>query len=137
MSYIQISFEYFLYVKDMENQSDTLSKHISSLDNSILSKAFNGRLVPQDPNDEPALILLERIRKEKTSQTGVSEIIHSSASIRLNNSRLCHLSPGGSGTLLSFTDSMMIGKPRNVPNIPFGRRVYGVVHVFFPLQTAC
>lgn len=32
---------------------------------SILKKAFEGRLVPQDPADEPAEKLLERIRKEK------------------------------------------------------------------------
>jgi len=37
-----------------------------ALRQSILKKAFAGKLVPQDPNDEPAEKLLERIRAEKT-----------------------------------------------------------------------
>ena len=35
------------------------------LKNSILQEAIEGRLVPQDPNDEPASVLLAKIRKEK------------------------------------------------------------------------
>ena len=35
------------------------------LKNAILQEAIEGRLVPQDPNDEPAIVLLERIREEK------------------------------------------------------------------------
>ena len=35
------------------------------LHNSILQEAIEGRLVPQDPNDEPASVLLNRIREEK------------------------------------------------------------------------
>ncbi len=38
---------------------------VDKLTQSILAKAFRGELVAQDPNDEPASVLLERIRVEK------------------------------------------------------------------------
>ena len=38
---------------------------LPKLDAAILAKAFRGELVPQDPNDEPASVLLERIRVER------------------------------------------------------------------------
>ena len=40
-------------------------KQAEALRQSLLKKAFEGRLVPQDPNDEPASVLLERIKTEK------------------------------------------------------------------------
>ncbi len=40
-----------------------------ALRQSILKKAFAGQLVPQDPNDEPASVLLERIRAERLKAT--------------------------------------------------------------------
>lgn len=52
----------------LDNQRLNLNSSLTKLYNfeqSILSKAFRGELVPQDPNDEPASILLERIRQEK------------------------------------------------------------------------
>lgn len=36
----------------------------------ILKAAFSGQLVPQDPDDEPAAVLLERIRAERVSSAG-------------------------------------------------------------------
>jgi len=45
-------------------QEDLLDRQ-EVLEPSILAKAFRGELVPQDPNDEPASVLLERIRKER------------------------------------------------------------------------
>ena len=54
------------------NTSDELDRQIeceirrsNSLRQSVLRKAFSGQLVPQDPNDEPASVLLDRIRAER------------------------------------------------------------------------
>jgi type I restriction enzyme S subunit len=41
---------------------------LPKLDQAILSKAFRGELVPQDPNDEPAAVLLARIRAARGEQ---------------------------------------------------------------------
>jgi type I restriction enzyme S subunit len=39
----------------------------AALRRAILERAFRGELVPQDPNDEPAAVLLERIRAERAA----------------------------------------------------------------------
>lgn len=40
-------------------------RRADKVDQSILARAFRGELVPQDPNDEPASVLLNRIRAER------------------------------------------------------------------------
>ncbi len=49
----------------IESRYNKAKAVIDKLPQSILAKAFRGELVPQDPNDEPASVLLERIREEK------------------------------------------------------------------------
>ena len=45
---------------------DRLNTNIkATIQKSVLHEAIQGKLVPQDPNDEPASVLLERIREEK------------------------------------------------------------------------
>jgi type I restriction enzyme, S subunit len=52
-------------VDKLEATVEANFKQASGLRQSILKQAFSGKLIPQDPNDEPADLLLERIREER------------------------------------------------------------------------
>ena len=52
-------------IDDIDSNANELSKTIVSIKSKILDLAIRGQLIPQDPNDEPASVLLERIRAEK------------------------------------------------------------------------
>ena len=49
----------------IENDKEEVLALVSKTKSKILDLAIRGQLVPQDPNDEPASVLLERIRAEK------------------------------------------------------------------------
>ena len=75
-------------IESIFTQIDAIEEHveftlvlIDRLKNSTLKSAFEGRLVPQDPDDEPAKILLQKIRQEK-------EIFQKAKSIRRNKRRV-------------------------------------------------
>jgi len=40
---------------------------LARLESAILIKAFRGKLVRQDPNDEPAIVLVDRIRAQRAA----------------------------------------------------------------------
>ncbi|MFQ7270587.1 MAG: restriction endonuclease subunit S [Clostridium sp.] len=52
-------------VSTIENEKEDIVNYISSAKSKILDLAIRGKLVPQNPNAEPASVLLERIRAEK------------------------------------------------------------------------
>ena len=58
-------YESLKIVEALEQEKIDLQKNIITAKTKILDLAICGKLVPQDPNDEPASVLLERIRAEK------------------------------------------------------------------------
>lgn len=59
----------FAYADRLEAHYQAACIQIERLTPVLLAKAFRGELVPQDPNDEPASALLERIRIERAAQS--------------------------------------------------------------------
>lgn len=51
----------------LEAEAARARKLLDRLEAAILAKAFRGELVPQDPDDEPASVLLDRIRAERAA----------------------------------------------------------------------
>ena len=68
---VQKISHFLTYSNTAELTIDSALKRASILRQSILKRAFEGRLVPQDPNDEPASVLLERIRAERAAQAAM------------------------------------------------------------------
>lgn len=62
----------FATIKDIDKSTFELSSAISQVKSKILELAINGKLVPQDPADEPAEILLQRINPNAVVSTDTS-----------------------------------------------------------------
>ena len=54
-----------IHLTEITNQREALVMYIAKAKSKILDLAIRGQLVPQDPSDEPASVLLEHIRAEK------------------------------------------------------------------------
>jgi type I restriction enzyme S subunit len=65
------------------SRAEALLENLERTNESILAKAFRGRLVPQDPNDEPASVLLERIRAHRAAAEAEKKKTKSSRPSRL------------------------------------------------------
>lgn len=65
---LQILEERFSVIDQLESTIMTSLQQAEALRQSILKKAFSGQLVPQHPDDEPASVLLERVRAERAAQ---------------------------------------------------------------------
>jgi type I restriction enzyme S subunit len=57
------------WVERIGDEIEAVDNLQDSLSSAILGKAFSGNLVPQDPNDEPASELLDRIRTERAARS--------------------------------------------------------------------
>jgi len=60
----------FAWIDRLVSETTNARKLIGHLDQAILAKAFRGELVPQDPNDEPVRVLLDKAKATLATGTG-------------------------------------------------------------------
>jgi type I restriction enzyme S subunit len=65
--------ELFSLADQLEAKLTAARKVVDRLTPALLAKAFRGELVPQDPNDEPASVLLERIRAARQAEAAAGK----------------------------------------------------------------
>ncbi|MCX5955690.1 MAG: restriction endonuclease subunit S [Cyanobacteria bacterium] len=63
----------FTLADQLEARLTAARKVVDRLTPALLAKAFRGELVPQDPNDEPASVLLERIRAARQAEAATGK----------------------------------------------------------------
>jgi type I restriction enzyme S subunit len=62
---VRLVDQYFAFADTIEAQVKKAQARVDNLTQSILAKAFRGELVPQNEDDEPAEVLLERIAQAR------------------------------------------------------------------------
>ena len=77
----------FKTADQIEQRYQKAKSYIDQLTQSILAKAFRGELVPQDPNDEPASVLLERIRTERENKADIAKTAKKPAANKKQSSK--------------------------------------------------
>ncbi|MDP2501058.1 hypothetical protein BCT47_12120 [Vibrio splendidus] len=72
---VRLVDQYFTFADTIETQVKKAQARVDNLTQSILAKAFRGELVAQDPNDEPADKLLERIAEARKEAEALAKAV--------------------------------------------------------------
>jgi type I restriction enzyme S subunit len=90
---VQLIESLFTIADQLEAKLSTAIRIIERLTPALLAQAFRGELVPQDPNDEPARVLLERIRVARQGGVDAGKPMRRGRRKTLAHSELSSLAP--------------------------------------------
>ncbi len=82
MEIVRLLEQYFALADTLDKNLADAKARVENLTQSILAKAFRGELVPQDPNDEPADKLLERIKAARLEAEKLEKAAKKAAKVK-------------------------------------------------------
>ena len=103
----------FAQIDLLEQNKTDLQTAIKQAKSKILDLAIHGKLVPQDPNDEPASVLLEKIRAEKEEKIAKGEIKRdkNDSYIYKSTTDNCHYQKNSDGSIVNIEDEIPFEVP--------------------------
>ena len=118
----------FTVIDEIEQNKAGLQSAVAAAKSKILSLAIRGQLVPQDPNDEPASVLLERIHTEREKLVKAGKIKRAKGESTIfrgdDNSYYENLPPGWVWTCVGELFSLQAGKFVQASDIAADNSVY-------------
>ncbi|MDY5681926.1 MAG: restriction endonuclease subunit S [Treponema sp.] len=104
----------FTQINSLETDKIALQTVIKQAKSKILDLAIHGKLVPQNPSDEPASLLLEKLREEKEAKIKAGELKRdkNDSYIYKNTTDNCYYQKFANGTETDISDEI----PFNIPN---------------------
>ena len=106
--------EIFAQIDSLEKDKSDLQSTIKQAKSKILDLAIHGKLVPQDSSDEPAYVLLEKLRAEKEAKIKAGDLKRdkNDSYIYKNTTDNCYYQKFANGTETDISDEI----PFNIPN---------------------
>ena len=105
----------FAQIDLLEQNKTDLQTAIKQAKSKILDLAIHGKLVPQDPNDEPASVLLEKIRAEKEEKIAKGELKRdkNDSYIYKSTTDNCHYQKNSDGSIVNIEDEIPFEVPES------------------------
>ena len=104
----------FAQIDLLEQNKTDLQTAIKQAKSKILDLAIHGKLVPQDPNDEPASVLLEKIRAEKEAKIAKGELKRDkNDSYIYKGSDNCHYQKNADGSIINIEEEIPFDVPES------------------------
>ena len=103
----------FAQIDLLEQNKTDLQTAIKQAKSKILDLAIHGKLVSQDPNDEPASVLLEKIRAEKEAKIAKGELKRdkNDSYIYKSTTDNCHYQKNADGSIVNIEDEIPFDVP--------------------------